>query len=442
MKRIKLITGGVLFATWLTPINIVGIDPADIAIFIQSIFLIFQKPNTYTLWRQQAVFKLLCLTFVASIAISTIINPIKYNVVLQLFINGLFFFLIYATIADSNRKLPALELLSSFLHGFIFLNLAFLALHFTNTTSPDWAFDVVRHERFLGALGDPNFTGLTAALLITWLIDKLVFNREPLIKNLMTISYLLLLLIFLAATQSRAAGLSLLTGVVFLLYSSRRKLRTKQNTYRLIFILGTAPILFTPLLYTSGSIQKLEDRFSTFLEQKSSGEQDRFAFIYTIAAIETGLETPFGNGPGRTATVTGITSIDGDPIGAHNTPAQIFAENGWIAFVSFITILFLAILRLTKLAACRQNFFGLSYHYLSSSLVIYFVFGLFHDLLFWRVAWAIPSIAIIAAFQKTKLTFPPKAINDYTTDFPNLVKSTNTNAANGFFRNKIRKQEL
>lgn len=406
MNNSNLITRGGILAIFLAPLNLIGIDPADIIIVALSALILPISPKIYTLTNQNFTFKALSITFLLSTIAATLLNPIKINIVAQLTINILLFFILYASTTTHRYDLAAHKIIQTLAHGFVLTNLSFLLLHLAYPDLTQWTFDVIRHGRFMGSLGDPNFSGLVASLLGIWLIDQFLFHRKNIFFTLRDGLYLIVVIGLLIATQSRAAWAAFVFGTCVFFYFSWRHLACERHLFRFALLFGTAPVLLIALLIMSGNVEKIEERISTFSEQQSGGEEDRFAFTYTAAAINAGLETPFGHGPGQTATVTGITSVDGDPIGAHNTPAQILAENGWIAFVACAIILIRSTARLRKLSKTTELFHGVSYRYLLSSIALSFVFGLFHDILFWRIAWVIPSLALIASFEKCRMHAP------------------------------------
>ncbi len=383
----------------LAGINFVGIDPADIALLALFPVLLVIRPSIIKLDRLDRTPRFLIFVFLFLYVVSATINPFNNSFVMNFISNTMLFFVIYfLTLKDKGKT----DFSALVLWGFFGINALQAFLMLLPISMPEFIFEAVRDNRYMGFLGDPNLTGLHALVAGLILFDDLMISRRLPIGTPFKIALLVCSIFILFSTQSRSAWLAMLIGMPIYLWMVKKSLDKRRVMTALIFILLTSAVVAV-IAVATGQSQLIESRLQSISEQDSEAEEDRFKLVFTVAAISVGLDHPLGTGPGMSITASGLENVDGDPIGAHNAFVQVFADNGWGALLVLVLLLGLVIRRLYRAALANKVFHGMSSAVLLTALLATCAEGMFHDLLSWRIAWIIPAIALLSVTIRPRL---------------------------------------
>lgn len=377
----------------LVGINLVGADPTDVILLLLTPLLLLFRPGALALGRLDPVARLCIASFVGWYVLSLVLNSFNASFVFNFASNILLFYFLYfvATSRSSVNFSPVVII------GFFVPNVLLAGVLFGALPLPPIFFEITRDNRYLGPIGDPNLEGLFAVLVSLILVDDLVVLRGSFFAKLIKLVLLILSLFILFSTQSRSAWLAFIICAAAYLLVTRRMLNNQKLVYAGASIVLVGLVLAVTLV-VSGQTDLVENRLTSLSVQESQAEEDRFKLIFTAAALRVGWENPLGVGPGLSITATGIENLDGYPVGAHNAFVQIFAENGWGAFASLVVLIIATGRRLYRQALMGQAFYGISSRVLFCGLVATCSLGMFHDLLSWRIAWLLPSLAVLSCF--------------------------------------------
>lgn len=177
------------------------------------------KDNLQTKWVPTKITALIAFMLLG-IILSILYNHIPGNSFLALLRTIFFFiilFILYQLIKDKKTLLAVI--------------LAIISAHFIISISVFYEFMMSGFnffspkgllERFTGIMDNPNFVGLTAIISTSFLVMLLFIER---LKKYRTIWIALLLINFIVIllTDSRSAVISILLGVIFILYHLNRK---------------------------------------------------------------------------------------------------------------------------------------------------------------------------------------------------------------------------
>jgi O-antigen ligase len=387
-------------------VNFVGIDPTDIMLFAFVPLMLLLNPSTIFLSKLDNFSRLIMLLFVSLYIISCVYGDRNNTYIAYFISNGLLFYFIYYFTLHTRFSY---NIGAYILIGYFILNIIFMGAGFIDFDIAGVTFDVFRDGRYMGMTGDPNFSGLLAALIVFILIDKVAFRNLggwSLLLNLALLAFAIALMLF---TQSRTSWVAFFAGVLVYLLCSRG-LTNPKLILAFFATLTVTALLSVGDIVVSDQLGSVSERVRSILVQTDSAEAERFKFVYTAASYRVGLEHPLGVGPGMTVNYTGLMNADGQPIGSHNAYVQIFTENGWAALAALLLFMSVAWFRLYKLASEGWEIGGISCRVLLAGLTATAVFGVGHDLLNWRIAWLFPALSICAAFARgpARTTHPAK----------------------------------
>lgn len=384
----------ILLGCALLSLNLLGSDPSDIIFAATAALVLLFAPGTLFLNGIAPGARLTLAMIVVLYAISCTFGWRSPSFVLY-FVSGLLFTLsvYWSTWADD-----AFPIGNALFGGFLILSLTTVVLWSLGNWPQSVFFDLFRDGRFMGPPGDPNMTGLTGSFALYFFLDRAVRPSSSRIALMMALLGILVSAAIILTSGSRSAWGATVAGLAIYFLVSRRSFSMRTVTTGLVLMIGVM-LVSMGAFGSSGNVEDVSDRFRTLLVQDQSAEQERFGFVYTRAALDVAVEHPFGVGPGMTPMYTGISSVDGDPIGAHNSYAEIIAENGWATAVLLFTLLTLAWRRLYLLADRDVFFNDMSCRMLLAGLTSTAIFGMGHDLLGWRVGWILPVLAILATFS-------------------------------------------
>lgn len=391
---IRLVQALVLLGCALLSLNFVGSDPADL-VFVGAGGLIFLlSPATPFFNGIHPLARLAITLVIAFYAISCMAGWRSISFVFY-FVSGLLFAMSAFWATRYDDRLPiGLALFG----GFIILNALLLAIWSVDIWPESVFFDLFRDGRFMGPPGDPNMTGLMASFGIYFFLDRAV--RPGLAKLQIAITYAGLggSLLILLVSGSRSAWASAAAGLIVYVLVARRSFNMRLVGMGFAMVVGVM-VVSMGMFSQSSNVEDVSERFRTIMVQDNSAEQERFGFLYTRAALAVAADHPLGIGPGMTPMYTGISSVDGDPIGAHNSYAEVITENGWFMAALLFTLLSVTWFRTYRLAQFDCFFNDTSCRTIVAGLTSTAVFGMGHDLLAWRVGWVFPVLGILAAFS-------------------------------------------
>lgn len=370
-------------------INLNGPDPVDFIISLALIFVFIITILKGKIRRPNMKISLFFLIFLTGYVFSIFFNTYSSSYVMNFFINLALFFLILKTAnsEESVRKLFLWLTIGATLTGF----LALISISFDVLLLPN-QFKVIVHDRYLGMFGDPNIFGaFLVFLFFYWLNQTLNSNKNSLYVSFLPVFFTFILLIQIIATSSRSSAGGLLLGSLVYLYIFLRSSDIKSSVKKIsrffipaVFLIG---ISLVPLYDT------VIERATTVVDI-SDNEDDRFALVYTAAAIMVAIDNPFGVGPGQTNFATGIENADGGVIGSHNAFVQVFADNGWLSGVVLLVVIILLWITSYKNARRSVLLHGVDQIIMIASLTSFIFIGMFQDLIQWKVVWVFFGILV------------------------------------------------
>lgn len=253
-------------------------------------------------------------------------------------------------------------------------------------TPPDIFLSSERHDRFFALKGDPNVLGILTAMLLMWLLDELLHPKLWRGARLLKTAVILLALLQLASTFSRAGILFFIVALACYLALSIPIVRVQ-----FVFRIGLLLMLTSAVaIITLRSLPSLE--FGQVMRERlllESNEGNRFEHLR--AGLELVVANPFGVGPGRTKLLLGD---DQNPFAAHNTAVEVIADNGWIAGVVMLLAYGLLVARaLIKSAGSEMSRYAVSHRLVASLLVGLAASACFHSMAYINICWIPPSLA-------------------------------------------------
>ncbi len=377
-------------------INIKGLKPVDYLsipvffLYLPEILKAFRKILKQPLAVMGAV--LFSVSYLLSMWLSDFNTSFVGNLLLNLILSS-----ILVSGCSTPRKASHLIIVLSWSFGLSSV-IAWLQYIYILPTFPG-QFEIVRDGRFMSLFGDPNLIGIFSIFLgIYWLGE--IINPNPYYRSNIIVSFTLLAIAFfhLLLSQSRSAWIGFIVAVIaYLIMTSviKRSRGLVSITFIMIFLILAASIL----IKTTKAGDIIIDRIWSVFENRGVAEEERFTFFYTLRSFQVALDNPLGVGPGMTSVITGLTSVDGDPIGAHNTYVQILAENGWIAGVVFIASIVWILYSSIRGGFVDRRRLGISESVISAAFLGLATCGTFHDLIEWRLMWILPSIYVAMRIQ-------------------------------------------
>lgn len=387
----------------LLPLNVVGLDPADYLLLALAPLVIFVKPETILIHKLRPEFVYCALIFLSGFVISNLVG-FEARFTVAIMINMLFFLTLYFVLVMHDHPISIGYVFSS---AFIILTIVSFLIGLGGISYLG-LFDIFRNGRFLGTFGDPNFTGFASIFVFIYFLDRVIEARSVATLRALDILFMTLGLAVLLLTESRAAwGAGLIAGLAYFAVMSGK--RYKFIVPGLLIVMSLFLTVNLASMLGDGRFGTLAKRLESIFVQKDGAEAERFQFVYTRASAQLGIDHPLGVGPGMTTQYTGLTNVDGMAIGGHNGFIQIFAEMGWLTFGSLLVILALTIWRLLPRALAGWMLNDVSCRVIFAMMMGQVVFAMAHDMIAWRIAWLVPSMAICAAFAnkvKVRITAP------------------------------------
>ena len=388
---------GIGFA--LLGVNIVGADPADVVIpIVLCVGLLTGAITTVGISVPRSL-KVLIGAFSVAYVMSAIVGGYQLSFIANVISNCMLgaLLLLYINSTAAMDRLLIYGVLGIAASGLLSVVMSLTGWH------PSMMFDVIRDDRFMGLTGDPNILAMYSILFVIWLLDEIVAPRISARRIWLPVALFVLLVLQTVLTQSRSGWLGLLGAIATYVYFALQT-TGRSRALRLVVAMVALGICFVVVIKTSDYAESLSTRAASFVEHDSAAEEERFSFFYTLAALGIAITNPAGVGPGMTSDATGITSLDGDPIGAHNAFVQIASDNGWLAFVCMAGLAMLICVNAYRRAAQNASTFGLSSRVVVAALIGQCIVAMTQDLMQWRMAWIVPTLGAIPLLRETRHT--------------------------------------
>lgn len=230
-----------------------------------------------------------------------------------------------------------------------------------------WQDILMKAERVKGLFKDPNVFG--PFLIPIALYAYSIIERPKEKKKLWWLAALLILSLGIFLSFSRAAWgnflLSLLVYFAFRLFFEPSLKIVGKFILTLALVLG--------VFYYVISIPFVNDMF---YERFSYQNYDNDRFSNQAVAVEVGISTPLGIGPGQYQEVIGYAT--------HNSYLKILSENGIIGFIGYIGFVFATLYRCSRLMVLTKNPFFIVIFASAIGMVFN---GLVVDTIHWRHFW-------------------------------------------------------
>lgn len=230
-----------------------------------------------------------------------------------------------------------------------------------------WQDILMKAERVKGLFKDPNVFG--PFLIPIALYAYSIIERPKEKKKLWWLAALLILSLGIFLSFSRAAWgnflLSLLVYFAFRFFFEPSLKIVGKFILTLALVLG--------VFYYVISIPFVNDMF---YERFSYQNYDNDRFNNQAVAVEVGISTPLGIGPGQYQEVIGYAT--------HNSYLKILSENGIIGFIGYIGFVFATLYRCSRLMVLTKNPFFIVIFASAIGMVFN---GLVVDTIHWRHFW-------------------------------------------------------
>jgi O-antigen ligase len=381
-------------------INIAGVDPVDYLILTATFLGFPYALRTFRkIWKRKW-HSFLILLFLFSYLVSLMFGGGSISFVVNFFIN-VFLLIIFISYCTTPKRLR--EIIFYLSAGFLLSTFISLIQILGFIAGISVQFDVVRNARYMGLFGDPNLLGISTVFFILYWFDYLIVKYDKsIVYNIFAIVVVYTAVIVLINTQSRSAwGAGVLAMIVYIFISFRILSCRAALRVAGFWALFVSSIIIG--LQVTGGAGIIESRIETSIQMQSSAEtdqmqssaeKDRLSMRYTRIALGVVANNPLGVGPGNAAESMEMLSHDGKPIGAHNVFVQVILENGWIAGLSFILLIFSLFVSVYKFTFIGEVSHVISGRVLAATFFAIIFFGLFQDLVQWKNIWVIPALYI------------------------------------------------
>lgn len=239
-------------------------------------------------------------------------------------------------------------------------------------------------DRARALFKDPNVFGPFLVPAILMLLEEIINPR--LLKMRRLVQYLLLLVLVLGVifSFSRAAWLNLGIGLVILFAVLLLTGGGSRRAARLIALLVTAGAIAVLALSATGSTEFLNERASV-----QSYDTQRFgAQKFGIKYAE---DHPLGAGPGQFDKLSSVS--------AHSTYVRVLTEQGLLGIASFIAIVLVTLVLAGSNAALGRSTYGIGSAALLAAWCGVLANSVFVDTLHWRHLWMVAGLIWAGAMR-------------------------------------------
>jgi hypothetical protein len=360
-----------------------SVKPFDLLfVLVGGLFLIGKKGKLEVL--RQMRFINLCFFIFILVSLLSLFNSTDMHTGLSYLINTIFVIIIFYFLAITIQKEKEFK---SILTGYIYTVLFSVAvvilekmgiIGFVGT----W-FQGVRAQGFFL---DPNDFSPFLVLAIILLLEKAFSYRYASLHYLAYISLAGVTILILLAAMSRAAVLDL--GIALGLYLIFTIFYKKK--YGQVFVLILLSLVIAALVFVVAG-----DSITHYLSMRFLGsttvfqDYDTDRFHYQYEGILMGSTHLFGIGPGQFEILFAYAT--------HNLFVRIIAENGWIAFLSFVGVIFYVLALLIRYR--KWEVWNLPIYLFLSVFLGTFVNSFFLDTLHWRYLWFLLGLCTLVINQ-------------------------------------------
>jgi O-antigen ligase len=238
--------------------------------------------------------------------------------------------------------------------------------------------------RARGLFEDPNVFGpfLVPATLL--LIAERARPRLFAPRPALTTAMIVVLVLGVVLSYSRAAWINLAVGVcvlAFILAKGRGGVRRALAVAVAVAIAGTATIA---VIETTGS--------GTFFEERARVQSyDTERFDAQQAGIDLGLAHPLGIGPGQFEILV--------PVAAHSLYVRVLSEQGLPGMAVLLALLGTTLVLAARNLSLQRNAYGVSSAALLAAWCGILVNSLVVDTLHWRHLWVVAALIWAGAMQ-------------------------------------------
>ena len=246
--------------------------------------------------------------------------------------------------------------------------------------------------RAQGFFIDPNDFSPFLILAILFLLENAFRHHCFSTKHLLFICLAFLVIFVLLASMSRAAFFNAgITLLIYLFYTVRYKKRFGHITFLLFMLIAGGALVF--FFFGDSILNQLSLRFNNSTDGiLQNYDSDRF--YYQLKGLILGFTHLLGIGPGQFEILHGYAT--------HNLYIRVIAENGWIAFLFFITAVLYVLYQLYRNR--KEDVWGFPIYLFFAVYVGVLLNSLFLDTLHWRYFWFLLGIFCVLLKQIEKKT--------------------------------------
>lgn len=232
---------------------------------------------------------------------------------------------------------------------------------------------------------DPNVFGPFLVPAALFLIEEMLKPRLLAIRNSVAVTMLLLLVLGVLFSYSRAAWLNLGVGLVVLLVVLSLRRGGGKRALAAVAVLMSAGTVAVAVTAATGSIG--------FLEQRAAFQQydvERFGAQRT--GIDLAGQHPFGIGPGQFEVVL--------PIASHSLYVRTLAEQGLLGLVAMLVLMIVTLIYAARNIVLGRDTYGLGSAALFAAWCGILANSFFVDTLHWRHLWMVAALIWVGAMRR------------------------------------------
>jgi O-antigen ligase len=239
-------------------------------------------------------------------------------------------------------------------------------------------------DRAMALFKDPNVFGpfLVPAALI--LLEDILRPRVLRVRPSLKAAMLMLLVLGVVLSFSRAAWLNLALGI-FLLFAvllvSRNSARQALRLLTLLLVFAAATIA---VLSATGSIHFLDERASV-------QHYDNQRFGAQKFGIDYAEHHPLGAGPGQFDVIS--------PISAHSTYVRVLVEQGFLGLAILVAIILVTVVLAVRNCTLGRSTYGIGAGALLGAWCGALANSFFVDTLHWRHLWLVAALIWAGAMR-------------------------------------------
>ncbi len=367
-----------------------SIKPFDLLfVLIAGLFFIGKKQKLIMLRKIRFVHYGLLMFLLVSML--SIIGSMNINLGISYFIHTVFMVIIFYFLAMMIReKWEFNAIIWGYICTVLFSVIAVFAEKFGFIGYIGTWFQGVRAQGFFM---DPNDFSPFLILAIFLLMERAFTYHYTTFSYFAYISLSVLVIITLLAAMSRAALLNF--GIVMIIYFFYTILYKKRYGQVVLFLGAMIVLAALTLIVAGDSITNyLSIRFSNTSNVTVLQQYDTDRFFYQLQGIFLGSSHLLGIGPGQFEYYYGYAT--------HNLFVRIIAENGWLAFLLFVSVLLYFFFQLFILR--KREVWNLPIYLFLSVFIGIMLNSMFIDTLHWRYLWFFLGLCAVVLNQAGRET--------------------------------------